>query len=77
RNLQREHIRKVSTALIRPSPTTPADARSLIRREAVQLQGQIRTAMVKPMSVEAKAHLEESLNTLTEALKAPLQKAGV
>jgi hypothetical protein len=33
--------------------------------------------MVKPMSVEAKAHLEESLNTLTEALKAPLQKAGV
>ncbi|MFN8697653.1 MAG: zinc-dependent metalloprotease [Burkholderiales bacterium] len=77
RNLQREHIRKVSTALIRPSPTTPADARSLMRREAIQLQGQIRTAMAKPMSVEAKAHLEESLNTLTEALKAPLQKAGV
>lgn len=77
RNLQREHIRKVSTALVRPNATTPADARALIRREAVQLQGQIRTAMVKPMSVEAKAHLEESLNTLTEALKAPLQKAGV
>jgi hypothetical protein len=77
RNLQREHIRRVGNALIRPNPTTPADARALMRREAVQLVGQIRGAMAKPMSVEAKAHLEESLNSLSEALKAPLQKAGI
>ncbi len=76
RNLQREHIKRISNALIRPATTTPADARSLMRDEAVQLQGQIRAAMGKPMSKEAKAHLGESLNTLSEALKAPMQRAG-
>ncbi len=76
RNLQREHIKRISNALIRPAATTPADARSLMRDEAIQLQGQIRAAMGKPMSKEAKAHLGESLNTLSEALKAPMQRAG-
>jgi hypothetical protein len=76
RNLQREHIRRIGNALIRPAATTPADARSLMRENAIQLQGQIRAAMAKPMSKEAKAHLGESLNTLTEALKAPLARAG-
>jgi hypothetical protein len=76
RNLQREHIRRIANALTKPNATTPADARSLMRRDAVQLQGQIRGAMGKMNSVEAKAHLEESLNTLNEALKATLQRAG-
>jgi Met-zincin/Domain of unknown function (DUF5117)/Domain of unknown function (DUF5118) len=76
RNLQRDHAKRIATTLTRASTnTTPADARSLMRREAVQLQGQIRSAMAKPMSIEAKAHLEETLNTLSEALKASLQKA--
>lgn len=76
RNLQRDHLKRVAGTITRASTnTTPADARSLMRREAVQLQGQIRAALSKPMSVEAKAHLEESLNTLAEALKAGLQKA--
>ncbi len=77
RNLQREHIKRLSNALIKPSNTAPADARSLMREEATQLQGQIRAAMGKPMSKEARAHLGESLNTLSEALKAPMQRAGV
>jgi Met-zincin/Domain of unknown function (DUF5117)/Domain of unknown function (DUF5118) len=77
RNLQREHIKRLTNALTKSAATTPADARSLMRREAVQLQGQIRGALGKAMSVEAKAHLEESLNTLSEALKAPLQRTGV
>jgi Met-zincin len=76
RNLQREHIKRLTNSLTRPAASTPADARSLMRREAVQLQGQIRAAMGKAMSVEAKAHLEESLNTLSEALKAPMQRTG-
>ena len=77
RNLQREHAKRISTALLRPSGNSPADARSLQRDNAVQLQNKIRSAMTKPMSKEAKAHLAESINTLSEALKAPLQRAGV
>ena len=77
RNLQREHLRRVANSLIRPTPTAPADARSLQRENALVLSGQIRTAMAKPMSKEARAHLSESLNTLNEALKAPMQRAGV
>ena len=35
------------------------------------------SAAARPMSKEARAHLSESLNTLTEALKAPMQRKGV
>ena len=77
RNLQREHVKRVSAALLRPSGTSPADARSLQRENAVQLQSTLRGAMSRPMSKEAKAHVAESFNILSEALKAPLQRAGV
>lgn len=77
RNLQREHMKRVSVALLRPSGNSPADARSLQRENAIQLQGMLRSALTKPMSKEGKAHLAESLNTLSESLKAPLQRAGV
>ena len=76
RNLQREHLKRVSAALIKASGTTPADARSLQRENAIALSNQIRGGMGKPMSKEARAHLSESLNTLNEALKAPMQRAG-
>ena len=76
RNLQREHLRRVVNALIRPAPTTPADARSLQRLNAQQLQTQIRAAMGKLANKETRAHLSESLDFLTEALKAPMQRAA-
>lgn len=75
RNLQREHLRRVVNALIKPAATTPADAKSLMRANAQQLQQQIRVAMVKPATKVTRAHLSESLDLLTEALKAPLQRA--
>ena len=78
RNLQRDHLRRIANALVKPAATTPADARALQRENATQLAQQIRAAAGKPgMSKEAKAHLNESLNTLTEALKAPLARAAV
>lgn len=77
RNLQREHLKRIANTLVRPAATTPADAHSLQRENAIQLQNRIRTALGKPMSKEAKAHLAESLSTLNEALKAPLQRTGV
>ncbi len=77
RNLQREHLKRLTASLLRPSGNSPADARSLQRENAKTLAAQIRGAMAKPMSKEAKAHLAESATSLDEALKAPLQRAGV
>jgi hypothetical protein len=77
RNLQREHLKRIANTLVRPAPSTPADARSLLRENAVQLQKEIAAALAKPMSKEAKAHLAESLNSISEALKAPLARTGV
>lgn len=77
RNLQREHLKRLSNALLKPSAATPADARSLQREQATQLLSAIRGAMGKTMSAEAHAHLSESLATLTEVLKASLVRAGV
>ncbi len=80
RNLQREHLKRIATALVRPAATTPADARGLQRENARQLVRQIRTALGKQKqkdSRETRAHLAECLDTLTEALKAPLQRGGV
>ena len=75
RNLQREYLRRVVNALIRPAATTPADSKSLMRANAQQLQQQIRSALAKPATKVTRAHLSESLDLLTEALKAPLQRA--
>jgi hypothetical protein len=77
RNLQREHLKRVANILLRPAATTPADARSLVRENAVQLQKEIQAAMTKPLSKEVKAHLAESHSSLSEALKATLQRTGV
>ncbi|MFZ6643987.1 zinc-dependent metalloprotease [Undibacterium sp. TC4M20W] len=77
RNLQREHLKRLSNALLKPSATAPADARSLQREQANQLLVAIRGAVGKPMSPESRAHLSESLATLNEVLKASLVRAGV
>jgi hypothetical protein len=77
RNLQREHLRRMVTMLLRATPGTPADARSLMRMDAEALATQIGKAKAKPgFSKETRAHLAESLETLDQALKAPLQRVG-
>ncbi|MES2261051.1 MAG: zinc-dependent metalloprotease [Pseudomonadota bacterium] len=76
RNLQREHLKRVVTILLRPSGFMRADARSLQRQQAIALQGDILRAMSGPLSNEAKAHLAESYETLNQALKAPLLRTG-
>src|ERR1700674_473558 len=78
RNLQREHLRRTVNMLIQPSPTLPADAKSLTRENAIALRASIQTALKKKgYGREAHAHLAESLSTLDEALKAQLQRSGV
>jgi len=77
RNLQREHVRRVANVLTRGGGG-PADARSLQRENTRTLIAQLRTAQHRPgLSKEARAHLADSLNTLEEALKAPMQRVGV
>jgi hypothetical protein len=73
RNLQREHLKRLQALLTRPSPALPADAISLARLHAIDLQKQLRAALAKGgLSVENKAHLEDALALLTEALRAQL-----
>jgi hypothetical protein len=78
RNLQREYVSRVANALVRPSATLPADARSQLRAEARLLRTEIAAAQTRNgYSPEAKAHLAEMQATLDEALKAPLVRQGV
>jgi len=76
RNLQREHLGRMAGALLKPSSASPADARALLRENARMLVVQLRAALAKPgNSKESRAHYAESLNTLEEALRAPMQRS--
>ena len=78
RDLQREHLKRVTAALVRTSPYMRADGRSLQRLHAQQLQRDIQRAMGNgALSAEAKAHLAESHETLSQALKAPMLRTGL
>jgi hypothetical protein len=78
RNLQREHLQRVVTALLHPSATLPPDAVSLLRESARTLQHDAAAASHKAgLSKEARAHLAEAASTLDDALKAPMQRAGL
>jgi hypothetical protein len=78
RNLQREHVRRLATGLVRPTSLVANDVRAVHRATALQLEADLKRALasgkVSPMT---RAHLTESLTTLSEALKAPLLKQGV
>ena len=76
RSLQRAHLTRLQGLLLRPAGTLPADAYSLSRLQATTLQGEIRTALKRrSLSIENRAHLDHALSTLTEALRAPMQRS--
>ena len=75
RNLQREHLKRLASTLVRSSSSVHADARALQRENARRLLSQIKTAENgKALSKETRAHLADSANTLEEALKAQIQR---
>jgi len=77
RNLQREHLRRLAGALLRPTPTAATDVRPAHRAEAQKLQAQLaRAANNGALNPATRAHLGESLATLREALAAPLNRQG-
>ena len=78
RNLQREHLRRLTSGLLGSSGSYPADARALMRRDARQLRDWLASSSNKPsLSAETRAHYAEASETLTEALKAPMLRTGV
>lgn len=77
RDLQREHVKRVAQAILKPTGATRADARSLQRQHAMVLLAKIRAASKRMKGAEARAHLLESEVMLAEALKAPLIRSGV
>jgi hypothetical protein len=77
RNLQREYATRVANALVRPTGSMPADARALLRVQAIRLHGELGSASVRSLSPEARAHVAEMAALLDEALKAPLVRQAV
>lgn len=81
RNLQREHLRRLAAVLLRPGSAAAADVRPVMRQAALQLQSRLQaglnSAAGRASSALVRAHLDDGLATLSEALKAPLAKQGV
>ncbi len=76
RNLQREYLKRLQAVLTRPPANLPPDALSLARLHATQLQANLRLAVAKGgLSIESRAHLADSLGSLTEALRAMMQRS--
>lgn len=78
RELQREHLNRLASLLVRPSAASRADARSLLRVQGQDLLKRINAASKRAdLSEEARAHLADSADTLQQALSAKLQRSGV
>jgi hypothetical protein len=78
RSLQREHLRKMIGMVLRDA-AVPEDARTLARQSLVTLRGQLQRVVARPglsTSLEVRAHLNESMARIDEALKAGMQRTA-
>ena len=70
-------MNRLAGLLLRPAALNRADARSLLRSQAVGLLARINGAVKRGgLSAEAQAHLQDSADTLNQALTAHLQRSG-
>ena len=77
RELQREHLNRIAGQILRPT-SSRADTRSLMRAEALALQKSLKAAASRQgWNAEVRAHLQDSLDLLSEALAAKMQRAGL
>jgi hypothetical protein len=77
RELQREHLNRLTTQLLRPASLSRADARSLLRAQAQALLPRLEAAARRAgLSEVARAHLQDSAESLREALSAKLTRTG-
>jgi hypothetical protein len=78
RELQREHLNRVTALLLRPSATGRADTRSLVRVQSQALLVRVTAAERRGgLSADSRAHLQESANMLSQALSAKVVRQGV
>jgi hypothetical protein len=78
RGLQKEHLRQLTSLVLKGNSVVPDDARALAREDLRILQGQLRAASRhKGLSRETRAHFAECQASIEETLKAPLQRTGM
>lgn len=76
RNLQRAWLSRTSAIITALHPSAP-DVRSLARSDALVLRGKLQRALQrKGYAAETRAHLEESLSALDEALNAKMLRSA-
>jgi hypothetical protein len=77
RELQREHLNRVAGLLLRPGAASRVDTRSLVRVQAQGLLSRINGALKRgSLSADTRAHLQDSADSLSQALSARLERAG-
>ena len=77
RDLQREHVNRVAALLLRPQALTRADARGLLRVQARALAERLNAAAKRGgLDAGTRAHLQDSADTLNQALAARLTRQG-
>ena len=79
RELQREHLNRVTSLLLRPAAASGSvGTRSLVRAEATDLLARIKAAENRgALSADARAHLKDCDETLSQALSARVLRVGV
>jgi len=79
RSLQREHLKRLAWLLLAGPGEPPEDARTMARLSLEGLRSQIRGALARPglkTPVETRAHLDETLGRIDQALKASAQRTA-
>ncbi|WP_374591093.1 zinc-dependent metalloprotease [Aquabacterium sp.] len=75
RNLQREHVTRLAALLLRPSLTSRADGRVVVREQARSLLKHLRAESSRgALDAVTRAHLADCADLLERAINAPLQR---
>jgi Met-zincin/Domain of unknown function (DUF5117) len=75
RNLQREHLKKLVGMLLRDA-SVPEDARTMARHYLIQLRPLLQDGAGRAGDVETRAHLQETMARIDEALRANMQRTA-
>jgi hypothetical protein len=79
RDLQRDHVNRLSLAVVRPTGTGRADVRGLMREQTRALLGKLDMALRKTTAFDAetRAHLADSADTLRQSLAATVLRQSL
>ncbi|HKX40012.1 MAG TPA: zinc-dependent metalloprotease, partial [Burkholderiaceae bacterium] len=77
RELQRDYLNRMARALLQPNAASRVETRSLMRVQAQGLLTRLQGALHRGgLSADARAHLQDSADTLSQALSARMLRAG-